>query len=357
MYGKAKEGAEIDSEKEMISLATVQAMGKDEFGNITVYGLQQELEGEATVEQIRKKIVITVNDSQRMYYVDDNGNVYEYIYTDLPTMEYGDIFNNRIVDYKASILTVTVLDNINIPENTYKVFDISKEQDGTVKAWLVPNEENAVMYDLYIGGNDGVKASSCKNMFADLKKCLAINLEYLYTENVTNFNYMFQNCNSMTSINLSNIDTSKATGMNSMFVSCSNLAEIDVSNFDTSNVKDMAAMFYGMEKLETIDLSTFDTSKVTSMNQMFRQCYNLTELDLSNFNTISLTRTDLMFNSCNNLKTIYVSDKWVNDKITLSDRMFLGCISLSGTINYDSTKVDITYANYETGYFTYKKEE
>ena len=91
------------------------------------------------------------------------------------------------------------------------------------------------------------------------------------------------------------------------------------------------------------------------MNQMFRECYYITELDLSSFDTSSLTRTDFMFTVCRQLKTIYVSDKWTNDKITLSDRMFYACTSLSGAISYDSTKVDIGYANYENGYFTYKE--
>ena len=72
MHGKAKEQAEIDGEKEWIETSTVQAMGKDTYGNMTVDGLQKELENDATVEKIRKKIVVTINDSQRMYYIDDN---------------------------------------------------------------------------------------------------------------------------------------------------------------------------------------------------------------------------------------------------------------------------------------------
>ena len=82
------------------------------------------------------------------------------------------------------------------------------------------------------------------------------------------------------------------------------------------------------------------------------------KLDLSSFDTSNLQRTDNMFYNCGpKLKKIYVSDKWNNNKVTLSTGMFLKCEGLSGKISYDSTKVDITYANYDTGYFTYKTNE
>ena len=359
--GQAKEETEIANEKEIVEKATVQAMGNNKYGNIVEDELQSELdketgEGNTEVSIIRKKYIVQFSDSERMYRVDDNGNVYEYVYTELPIMENGLDFNSRMSEYKSSIFTVTVLDNINIPENTYQIFDVSKEQNGTVKAWLVPNEENIDMYDLYIGGYDGVQASgSCQNMFSDMEKVNSIDLEEFYTENTTNFGYMFQNCKNMEKIKLNNINTNKATYLGSMFGNCSKLKELDISHFDTKNVTVMSAMFSGCSNLQTIDLKNFDTSKVTSMNQMFRGCYYITELDLSSFDTSSLTRTDFMFSNNSNLKTIYVSNKWINDKITLSDRMFSSCTSLSGAISYDSTKTDITYANYETGYFTYKE--
>ena len=212
MHGKAKEQAEIDGEKELIETSTVKAIGKDTYGNITVDGLQKELENDATVKKIRKKIVVTINDSQRMYYIDDSGDVFEYEYFDLAIMENGEAFYNRMADYRSSILTVTVIDNMNVPENAYQVFDVSKEQNETVKAWLVENAENSGMYD-----------------------------------------YLFQ--------------------------------------------------------------------------------------------------------YCQKLKTIYVSNKWNNDKVNRVEFMFQGCSSLEGSISFDSTKTTVNYANCDTGYFTYKAIE
>ena len=68
-------------------------------------------------------------------------------------MEDGADFNTRMTDYRTSILTVHVLDNLDVPDITYEVFDVSKNQDETVKAWLIENED---FYDLYIGGKEGV---------------------------------------------------------------------------------------------------------------------------------------------------------------------------------------------------------
>ena len=158
----------------------------------------------------------------------------------------GGDFNNRMDEYKTSILTVTVLDNMNIPENAYQIFDVSKEQDGTVKAWLVPNEENVDRYDLYIGGNEGVGSENCNKMFSNFSNCIKIDLENLYTDKAKNFAQMFSSDTQLQEINLLNMNTSSAIIMDSMFSQCTSLVNLDVSKFDTSNVTNMAAMFFRM---------------------------------------------------------------------------------------------------------------
>lgn len=71
---------------------------------------------------------------------------------------------------------MTVLNSIDIPENVYQVFDVSKDQNETVKAWLIENEENTGVYDLYIGGNEGVDIESCVKMFYEFSNCIKINI-------------------------------------------------------------------------------------------------------------------------------------------------------------------------------------
>ena len=332
--GQAKEETEIANEKEIVEKATVQAMGNNRYGNIEESELQQQLdketgEGKTRVSVIRKKYIVQFIDSERMYRVDNNGNVFEYVYTDLPIMESGDNFNKRMDDYKESILTVTVLDNIKIPENAYQIFDISKEQNETVKAWIVENSENANMYDLYIGGEDGVEIENCSNMFYDFSECTGINLENLYTEKVEIFD--------------------------NMFLEDSNLVELTTSpTFVTSKATSLQYMFYLCTKLKSIDTSQWDTSNVTNMFGTFRMCQSIESFDLSNWDTSNVTATDYLFQHCQRLKTIYVSDKWNNDKVSSSANMFQGCLSLKGAIDFDSTKITIAYANYTTGYFTLK---
>ena len=99
-------------------------------------------------------------------------------------------------------------------------------------------------------------------------------------------------------------------------------------------------------------IENLNTENVTNMNSMFDRCSALTLLDLTNFNTAKVSDMSYMFMRCSALTTIFVSDKFVTDLVTSSDNMFHMCINLIGAIEYDGSKSDHTYANYETGYFT-----
>ena len=57
---------------------------------------------------------------------------------------------------------------------------------------------------------------------------------------------------------------------------------------------------------------------------------------------------------CYDLKTIYVSDSWNMNNVTKSENMFRTCTSLTGAVPFDSTKIDVSMANYTNGYLTYK---
>ena len=359
----AKTQTEMAEEKEIVDRATIQAMANNKRGNIVKDELQEQLDkitgnGKTETKIIRNKLIVEFIDSLRMYHVDDSGNVYEYEYKDLPIIESGLNFYNRIREYQTQILNIKVVDYDTIPDNVIKSFDVSKNQDKSVTAWIIQNEEQNDFYDLYIGGYDGVQASeSCQNMFADLENVISIDLKNFYTDNTMNFGYMFQNCINLENLNISNLDTSKATYVGSLFMNCKSLKELDVSHFDTSNVSNMSSMFNNCSNLENINLGNFNTNKVLDMNYMFYNNSKLLTLDLSSFDTSLVTNTNRMFSGCSKLKTIYVSNKWNVSKVTNSELMFYGCNNLVGKIKYDSTKIDINYANYNTGYFTFKALE
>ena len=224
------------------------------------------------------------------------------------------------------------------------------------------------------------KVTTMMGMFKECSSLTNLDLSSFNTSNVTNMQYMFYNCSSLTELNLSSFNTSKVTSMQYMFGACSSLTKLDVSNFDTSNVTVMGGMFNGCSNLTILDLSSFntsnvisteqmfrsctslltlnisnfDTSNVTNMFYMFRDCKSLKSLDLTSFDTSKVTNMASMFGYCSSLKTIYISNIWNVTSVTNGDSMFYNCTSLVGAVPFNSTKVDITMANYTTGYLTYK---
>lgn len=140
------------------------------------------------------------------------------------------------------------------------------------------------------------------------------------TSNVTDMDYMFNQCKGITSLDFSSLDTSNVTSMKMMFRNCASLTTI--CGLDTSNVTNMNYMFGWCSSLVNPDLSSFDTRKVTDMSGMFFYCTRLTMLDLSSFDTNEATVIRSMFGDCSNLKTIYVAqDKWgASDDATMFSR-------------------------------------
>ena len=181
-----------------------------------------------------------------------------------------------------------------------------------------------------------------------------LDLSSFDTSNVTNMMWMFDGCSSLEKIDLSSFNTSKVTDMTWLFKDCKSLTSINVSNFDTSKVTKMGGMFAGCNLLTNLNLTNFDTSKATSLTSMFYYCQSLESLDLSNFDTSSATEMTNMFTGAKNLKVIYVSNKWNTSNVTNTGNMFGFCTSLAGAVPFDSTKTDVSMANYTNGYLTYK---
>ena len=125
------------------------------------------------------------------------------------------------------------------------------------------------------------------------------------------------------------------------------------ASFANARPTNCYAWFYGCNNLTTIEgIEYLNTENVTNMGGMFYNCCALTSLNLTSFNTAKVTNMEEMFIGCSALTTIYVSDKFVTDKVTDSRNMFSGCNKLIGAIEYDGSKSDHTYANYDNGYFS-----
>ena len=325
--------------------------------------------------------------------------------TTTPSSSSSTFLNTEVL--RNQIESVTIEKNNIVPSDAKYSKDISSKQDGSVMLWYTDKDNNN-LYEVSIGGKNGsVEANTiCSGMFAYLENVDTLDLTGLDTSNTTDMSHMFRdskkltsldlsnfntfkviymnnmfyNCTSLTKLNLNSFDTSKVVYMNNMFYNCTSLSKldlnsfttskvttmlgmfnsckklsyIDLSGFNTSKVTNMQSMFYNCEKLENIDLSNFDSSNVTNMSYMFDRCSNLTSLDVSTFDTSKVTNMNAMFAYCNVLETIYVSNKWNTSNVTSFNNMFLNCTSLTGAVPFDSTKTDVSMANYTNGYLTYK---
>ena len=241
------------------------------------------------------------------------------------------------------------------------------------------------------------------SMFAELYSLRQLDVSNFDTSNVTNFTNgwwsgVFYECRSLESLDLRNWDIRKADNLVMMFYKCGNLKSIKFgSKWNAPNVRYMTAMFYGCSKLESLDLSSFDTSNVTDMNGLFQGCSSLKSVNLSSFNTSkvtemrgmfqgcsSLTTVDLstfdtskvtdmgdtasnsynsysgMFSGATKLKTIYVSNKFVTNRVTQGYHMFSNCYALVGGngTTFNGSHTTHEYARVDTpstpGYFTLK---
>ena len=216
-------------------------------------------------------------------------------------------------------------------------YDVSEEQNGSVKMYVKQNGENNSLYDLTIVGNGiiafpedssnlflfnaiagcfGVSSLSSIEFNNSIDTSSVIDMSYMFasnqtdvidlsnfdTSNVTDMSWMFS-WNEATTINVSSFNTSKVTNMSNMFRE-SKATTLDLSKFNTSKVTDMSYMFSD-SKATTINVSSFNTSNVANMRSMFSNS-KATTLDLSSFNTSNVTDMSWMF-SASKATTINVS--------------------------------------------------
>ena len=240
------------------------------------------------------------------------------------------------------------------------------------------------LVELDLTNFDTSKAINFANMFLNCKSLVKLNLTGFKTTSATILVNMFKGCSSLEELDVTSFNTSRVKTMAALFYDCASLKSIDLSNFDTSNVVDMGGMFYNCQALTSLDLSSFntsnvtnmgdtfnwcislkninlssfDTSKVTTISGLFYRCNSMETVDLSNFNTSNVTNMNNAFMLCTNLTTIYVSELWNTSKVTTSTHMFNESRKLkgsNGTVSYSWDKIDVSMANYTTGYLTYKK--
>ena len=79
--------------------------------------------------------------------------------------------------YKQNIVSVTFLDNANVPNNATESWNVSEDKEnGGVMAWVIPNLNDNTKYDLYVGARGGVIANENSGyLFYNFSKIESIN--------------------------------------------------------------------------------------------------------------------------------------------------------------------------------------
>ena len=282
-------------------------------------------------------------------YIQEDGSSNEVIAPVLAATTMTDKTAFRSDTYKQNIKTITLEEEINIPDDAIESWDVGEAQNGNVMAYIVPNVEDSTMYDLYIQGDGALIANenssylfenfnnlqiiknanildmsnvySASDMFANNWSLEELDVSNWNTSKITNMSQMFNNCEKIKQLDVSNWDVSSVTNMRLLFGGTQSLTEIDVDKWNTSNVTSMYGLF-NASSVYKLDVKNWDVSNVTDMGGMFSLLYNVTELDLSTWNTSSLTDINYIFHGSNFIK-LNVSN-WDTSKVT----------NMSGAFNY-----------------------
>ena len=197
------------------------------------------------------------------------------------TLRYWFVFQNNAYR-REKVASVTFMNSVKDKNDT--AWDISKNRNGSVYAWIV---EKDGMYDLYIGGNGGVSCDDAGSMFNWYENLESVSFNGCFDTSATvNMDHMFAYCKALKNVDMSGVDTSNVTDMSGMFAFCSSLEELDLSGFTTPNVERMVNMFLECRALVNLDVSGFDTSNVTDMDGMFDYAPKLTTVTSTDENIL-----------------------------------------------------------------------
>ena len=291
-----------------------------------------------------------------------------------PYLMAGEDFNRTTSPVKSGIETAVFVDYIpDLEGHTYGIdkFDVSKQQDFTVIAWVVGTK-------MYIGGEGGIIAdpslndmfsyytslksvtfdkvldtspsTSARRMFLSCMSLTTVDLNNITTGGITNFQLMFGNCTALRNVDIISWDVGKAENLSGMFLNCNYLVRVDVGVKDARRTVTFENMFKDCNRLSTVDLSSMRTRDAVSYANMFSGCSFLRELDLSGFEMREDTTLSQMF-AYSGLGKVYASSNW-SEVVKVDSLPFWYCANLTNSTVSDFEGVDM--ANCEDGYFTYK---
>lgn len=253
------------------------------------------------------------------------------------------IFNNTSISQRCNDVATVSIENVVPSTLPSGAWDVSKDSNGSVYAWLTVNASDSTKYDLHIAGDGGVILSSAEYLFQGFTSCTQINgLQYLDTSAVTSMLQMFLNCSSLTTLDLSSLDTSNVTNMHMMFLFCSKLTDVNFTNVNTSKVTDLGSMFQGCTSLANIPTGlNMNNTAVTSTDGYSMMFYDCTSLTAVTINSKYIGSS--MFYGCNKLTDITIASNVTG--VGTNAFKYTGSGKLYTTLNSSSTA--ITKDNYD----------
>ncbi|MDE7087611.1 MAG: DUF285 domain-containing protein, partial [Clostridia bacterium] len=153
------------------------------------------------------------------------------------------------------------------------------EETGVLQIGNDPSAVNGTITGNFLG-TENFSSGGSDQWLNHKKKILTVDI---VTEVVpSSIRYWFNGCSNLTNINnIGNIDTSNVTDMQYLFQDCSSLTELDLSSWDTSNVTNFQCTFDGCSNLYSLNMLTCDFSKVKNVSYMFIGANNLKEVAFS----------------------------------------------------------------------------
>ena len=235
-----------------------------------------------------------------------------------------------VPEIRNNISHIYLADRVNIPDNAISVWDVSRDSDRMVRAFIVDDVNEPGRYILHIQAHGTIIAPpQSGDLFGSFENVITINnLNLLDTSNVTNMNSMFSSNQNLTFLDVSNWDTSNVTNMTNMFGNASSLTTLDLNDWDIRNVWVMHNMFANASSLTTLDLNGWDTRRVEVMSRMFEGTINLTSLGINEWNTSSVRDMSSMFRGATSLTSLDLNN-WDTVNVTNMSNMFEGAINLT----------------------------
>ena len=281
----------------------------------------------------------------------------------------------RSSSYAHKIISISFIDNDDVPDNAVATWDLSEAKDKSITGWIVESASNKGYYNMYIGSEHRIKANiNSSYWFWHLDNLFTINFDNYDTSDVENMAYMFSGYGDMFSYDVPEplsisvndytpellnekseyiIDELGSGGWMepSYYYMCSSVSNLDLSSWDTSKVRNMSYMFSGMCYNENLDLSSFDTSNVEDMSYMFAYSYYLEGINFDGWDTSNVTDMSYMFSMVESDTVIYESGTQNLKSLDVSHFDTSSVTDMSGMfeyIGYSDNLVDIDLSNWNT---------